>query len=83
MRYALIEKVLPKVKLHELFILPVENLVADFLSKCRSLPPPSASSAAESSFILSDLKIKQDPSFRRLKSTVDMELALKCYNVFR
>lgn len=77
------EKVLPKIKLHELFILPVENLVTEFLSKCRTLPPPSASSAAESSVILPDLEIKQDPSFRRLKSTVDMELALKCYNVYR
>lgn len=83
MRYALLEKLLPKIKLHELVILPVENLVAEFLSKCRTLPPPLASSTIKSSVILPALEIKEDPLCRRLKSTVDMELALEHYNVFR
>lgn len=83
MRYAVFEKILPKMKLDELFIVSVESLVSEFLSKCRTLPPPSAPTAAKNSSILPDLEIKQDPLFRRLKSTVDMELALKHYNIFR
>lgn len=81
MHYALLALVLPKVKLEELFIVPVDKLTLEFLTKCRTLPPPSTTDRDHND--LPELKIIQDPLYRRLHSTVDMDLALKRYNIFR
>ncbi|XP_065200578.1 glycogen debranching enzyme isoform X2 [Planococcus citri] len=80
-RYALLENVLPKVKIEELYIVDVDSIVAEFLQKCRSLPPPSSN--PNTTGVLPNLNIVQDEEFRRKRSTVDMNLALQLYNTFR
>ncbi len=81
LRYALLEKVLPKVKFEELFAVPIDKYITEFLTKCRTLPPPLSEGRDPS--MLPDIQIRQDPQFRRLHSTIDVELALRRYNVFR
>lgn len=69
------------MKIEELYVANIDSLMTEFLEKCRHLPPPSSN--INESVLSADLKIIQDPQFRRLRSTVDMDLALKLYNTFR
>lgn len=62
-----------------MFICNVPKLVAEFLNLARNNVPPTAESRKE----INELKLIQDPEYRRIMSTVDMSLALKLYNIYR
>lgn len=70
---------LPEIKIHELFICDTNKLVREFLSLTRQSTPRTA----KPNDVQDELKLIQDPEFKRLGSTVDMELALKIYNTYR
>ncbi|XP_069703236.1 glycogen debranching enzyme isoform X2 [Periplaneta americana] len=78
-RSALLGFFMPQVKIPELFMLDVGALVSNFYSVARTRLPPVAGATQE----VAQLKIIPDKQYRRLKATVDMELALRLYNVYR
>ena len=64
---------LPQVKIPELFLPNVEELVRQFEDKIKSVPVldnPDGDEAEE-------MIILQDPEFRRNMSTVDLEMAVR------
>lgn len=71
---------LPRIRIPELYLINIENVVAEFQQLARQRVPSLTSVGQPDS---SQLKLKHDPQFRRLHATVDMELALKIFNVFR
>ena len=71
---------MPRVRIPELYSINIEKVVAEFQHLARQRVPSSASTAPPD---YSQLKIIPDPQFRRLHATVDIELALNLYNVFR
>ncbi|KAF5292269.1 hypothetical protein FQR65_LT11232 [Abscondita terminalis] len=77
-RHALHTKVLTKIKLQEMVICDVSKLISDFLESARKNP-----STAQIRNPDRTLKLIPDPMFRRLSATVDMELALQLYNIYR
>ncbi|XP_051162472.1 glycogen debranching enzyme [Leptopilina boulardi] len=77
-RYALHSHFLPLIKIHELYILDVNETVAEFLSLARNQMPHE-----ESDMEMESIKIIRDEEFRRLKATIDKSLALRLYNTYR
>lgn len=77
-RYALFTKVLPEIKLQEMFICNVGKLVSEFLDLARKHPSTAQIRNQER-----EIKLIRDPLYRRLSATVDLELALELYNVYR
>nr|CAD7601350.1 unnamed protein product [Timema genevievae] len=78
-RNALFEDFIPQAKIPELFCVDSGHLVSEFCSQARNRVPPVAGSAPEEGV----LAIIPDPLYRRLKATVDMDLALCLFNVYR
>ncbi|XP_025834354.1 glycogen debranching enzyme [Agrilus planipennis] len=78
-RHALYTNVLPQINLQDLYICNVNKLVAEFLDYARNKVPP----ISETRNPVEELKLVQDPLYRRLESTVSMDTALRIYNVFR
>lgn len=78
-RHALHTYFLPLAKIHELYIVNVEELVAEFFNVARHQVPEESPTSSQDECI----SIKRDPYYRRLKSTVDIPLAVKLYNVYR
>lgn len=72
-------EVLPAAKIHELFICDANKLGADFFELARRSPPRNA----KPNEIKEEIELIQDKEFKRLGSTVDMELTLRVYNVYR
>ena len=77
-RHALHTYFLPLVKIQELYILDVNETVAEFSSQARNQMPQE-----ESVTINESIQIIRDPLFRRLKATINMSLALQLYNTYR
>ncbi|CAG9829289.1 unnamed protein product [Diabrotica balteata] len=80
-RYHFRASILDPLKIEELFTCDTKKLIANFLSLARSgqpNPPKSPDSKPESE----ELKLIQDPQYRRLETSVDMKLALKLYNIY-
>ncbi|XP_011865621.1 PREDICTED: glycogen debranching enzyme isoform X2 [Vollenhovia emeryi] len=77
-RHALHTHFLPLVKIHELYVVDVNEVVSDFLNSARNEMPQDVNNATAK-----DIAVIQDPAFRRLKSAVDMQLALRKYNTYR
>nr|XP_015838644.1 PREDICTED: glycogen debranching enzyme [Tribolium castaneum] len=77
-RYHLHNDVLSQLKIPELFICDVAKNTADFLNLIRNKIPTQIESKIEG-----ELKLIQDPQFRRLASSIDMDLATKLYNNYR
>ncbi|CAG2066284.1 unnamed protein product, partial [Timema podura] len=77
-RNALFGDFIPQAKIPELFCVDSGHLVSEFCSQARSRVPPVAVSAPEEGV----LAIIPDPLYRRLKATVDMDLALRLFNVY-
>ncbi|XP_014676824.1 PREDICTED: glycogen debranching enzyme-like [Priapulus caudatus] len=69
------DEIIPKGKIEEFFILNVETLVEEFRDKALDMGP-CANRVPEGSI----LKVVQDPAFRRLQCSVDMNMALNMYN---
>lgn len=79
MRHVLITSVLPRVKIHELYQLNVDQIVTQFQDKVRAGPPPLVHKTES----IEELTLIPDPEFRRLSATIDMNKALKLYNIYR
>ncbi|XP_020285124.1 glycogen debranching enzyme isoform X1 [Pseudomyrmex gracilis] len=77
-RHALHTHFLPLVKIHELYTVDVNETIAEFLNLARNETPQNVNNP-----ITEEISVIQDPQFRRLKSTIDMQLALKKYNTYR
>ncbi|XP_070513892.1 glycogen debranching enzyme isoform X3 [Cardiocondyla obscurior] len=77
-RHALHTHFLPLVKIHEMYVVDVNEIVTEFLSLARNEMPQDMNNTTTE-----DIVIIQDPAFRRLKSTINMQLALKKYNTYR
>lgn len=75
----MLSTVLPRVKIHELFQLNIDKIVTEFQDKVRSGPPPLSNKLEYNEEII----LIPDPDFRRLSATIDMEKALKRYNIYR
>jgi len=61
-----------------MYIVDVNEIVADFLNSARNEMPQDVNNMT-----IEDITVIQDPAFRRLKSTINMQLALKKYNTYR
>jgi hypothetical protein len=75
MRGLLLGHCLPQAKLWELYTVDVEVILTQFSRMSRERGPQKHGQE--------ELKIIQDPLFRRCQSTVDMEQALALYNIHR
>ena len=74
------DELVPALRLHEFYLAHVDDLVASFVRRMDDhLSPddmPKSSSDAP-------LKLIQDPQYRRLKSTVDWDVAFNLFNAPR
>lgn len=61
-----------------MYTIDVNEIVAEFLNSARNEMPQDVNNTTTK-----DITVIQDPAFRRLKSTIDMQLALKKYNTYR
>lgn len=77
-RHALHTHFLPLVKIYEMYVVDINEIVAEFLNSARNEMPQDVNNATTK-----DITVIQDPAFRRLKSTINMQLALKKYNTYR
>ncbi|PSN51057.1 hypothetical protein C0J52_01523 [Blattella germanica] len=78
-RSTLLGYFLPQVKIPELYMLDIGSLVTEFYNLARTNTPYVAGGLHDKE----QLKIIPHKEYHRLKATVDMELALKLYNVYR
>ncbi|XP_011494521.1 PREDICTED: glycogen debranching enzyme [Ceratosolen solmsi marchali] len=77
-RHALHTYFLPQAKIYELYTADIDAIVSEFLlmaSKCNRQRKNADSTNNES------ISIIRDVEYRRLKATIDMDLALKLYNI--
>jgi len=61
-----------------MYTIDVNEIVAEFLNSARNEMPQDVNNITTE-----DITVIQDPAFRRLKSIIDMQLALKKYNTYR
>lgn len=80
-RHALHTYFLPLAKIHELYTVDVNEIVADFLNLARTRMPEEPGANTPTPDVA--ISIVQDQQYRRLKSTIDMQLALRIYNTYR
>lgn len=78
-KHAILADVLPRINIPEMYLCNVDKLVQEFTAASRNRVPPIAGLASETE----QLKMIRDPQYRRSRATVDMELALRLYNVYR
>uniref|UniRef100_A0A224X542 Glycogen debranching enzyme n=1 Tax=Panstrongylus lignarius TaxID=156445 RepID=A0A224X542_9HEMI len=79
LRYQLGSVILPAAKIAEFFSVDTKKLVTEFSDRCYKTEPsriPGISSECK-------LNVIQDPHYGRLTSTVNMDLALNTYNIYR
>nr|CAI5828955.1 unnamed protein product [Callosobruchus analis] len=81
-RYHFRVSVLDPLNIPELFICDVNQYVLEFLNRARVSTPGAMHHSDTANDSEGDLKLKRDPQFRRLAATVDMDKALKLYNVY-
>lgn len=62
-----------------MYTVDVNEIVATFLNLARNILPDKENEINP----ITKIKVIQDPGFRRLQSTIDMQLALQIYNIFR
>lgn len=77
-RHALHTHFLPLVKIYEMYTVDIHEIIAEFLNLARNEVPQDVTNAKDK-----DISVIQDPGFRKLKSTINMQLALKKYNTYR
>lgn len=70
---------MPLAKIQEFYIVNIDDIVGEFLNLVRKETPQDESSNNQTKSI----SVIQDPQYRRLKSTIDMSVALKKYNIYR
>jgi glycogen debranching enzyme len=76
-RVILKDELIPLMKIEEVFLVNVDELVEEFGKLLDVTKPASGSQSEEDE---SKLVVLQDPEYRRLKSRVDLGLALRLYN---
>ncbi|VEN50334.1 unnamed protein product, partial [Callosobruchus maculatus] len=81
-RYHFRVSVLDPLNIPELYICDVNQYVLEFLNRARVSAPGTMHDTEPTNDSEGNLKLKQDPQFRRLAATVDMDKALKLYNVY-
>lgn len=79
LRFHLTTRVIPQLKLHELFMADVRSYVSKFQDMVSQNEPSRRAESAEPLM----MRIIQDPEYRRLGSTIDMELAVSLFNIYR
>ncbi|XP_030388074.1 glycogen debranching enzyme isoform X2 [Scaptodrosophila lebanonensis] len=79
LKYQLHNAYLSKVNIHELYQCDVMQYINEFMTQMRKREPPK-NVAREARF--QEVKLIQDPAYRRLGSTIDLELALDIFNAF-
>ncbi|XP_028161356.1 glycogen debranching enzyme isoform X1 [Ostrinia furnacalis] len=79
LRHALDAQLVPEARLHELFQCDAAALVQEFYCLARNRVPPVTPAAEPAD----ELRLLPDPQRRRLRASVDMELALRLHNVYR
>lgn len=79
-RHAILATLLPRAKIHELFQLNIDRIVTEFQEKVRAGPPPLAHKKSECN---GELILVPDSEYRRLSATIDMDKALRLYNIYR
>ena len=67
---------LPKLKMEELYTVDVEALTGQFEKRLRSAGRPSIDASQRRG----ELELVQDPGFRRLRSLVDLDMAVDIFN---
>lgn len=70
---------LPKINLHELYQCNVMKYTNDFMAACRTREPPTNVAKTER---FGEIKLIQDPQYKRFGSTIDVELAMDIFNAF-
>lgn len=75
-RYLIETEVVGQLRLEEMYMCDVAKCVDEFRERARHSVPGQGDKAG-------GLELVQDKEFRRFGCTVDMELALKIYNVYR
>ena len=66
---------LPKIKMEELYTVDVEATTGQFEKRLRSAGRPCTNASQRR-----ELELVQDPGFRRLRSSVDLDLAVQIFN---
>lgn len=61
-----------------MYTVDINEIIAEFLNLARNEMPQDKTESIDE-----DISVIQDPSFRKLKSTINMQLALKKYNTYR
>ncbi|KAL6433430.1 hypothetical protein ACFW04_006521 [Cataglyphis niger] len=77
-RHALHTYFLPLIKVHEMYIVDINEIISEFLNLARNEMPQNMNNTKAE-----NISIIQDPNFCRLKSSINMQLALKKYNTYR
>lgn len=72
---------MPALRLHEFYLADVNALVKEFIERMDTNLTPSESSTQNQSGV--QLKLVQDPLYRRLSSTVDWDVAFDLFNTPR
>lgn len=79
LRHQLNTNYLPKASLHQLYQCDIEKYIRLFGEKARTGKPANVSPVTEAQ----ELKLIQDTDYKRLQTTIDFDLALAKYNVYR
>lgn len=80
LRHQLHTVYLPQANLTQFYQCDIEKYIRDFSEKIRLGKEPSATNSPVQ---LNELALIQDPGYKRLGTTIDFELALAKYNVYR
>ncbi|CAG9819095.1 unnamed protein product [Phaedon cochleariae] len=77
-RFHFSSSVLEPLNIPQLYICDVNKCIVEFLALARSVPPVTANSRE----MPEQLELIPDPDFKRLSASINMDLALKLYNVY-
>ncbi|XP_072940329.1 glycogen debranching enzyme isoform X2 [Epargyreus clarus] len=79
-RQVVLTQRLPEARLHEMYMCNVDEIVQQFYYMARNKVPPVKAGGEVGR---AELRLQPDPQFRRLRATVDLDLALQTYNIYR
>lgn len=84
LRYQLHSNYLAKARIWELYQLNLEAYVKRFSDDIRKKPPqPASTPSSPATSSVDDIKLIQDPDYRRFASTIAYEEAFAVFNVYR
>ncbi|KAK4310829.1 hypothetical protein Pmani_017632 [Petrolisthes manimaculis] len=72
---------LPQIKIHEFYTVDVDRIVEEFRRRISGHIPVTTSSGKQIKEGQKELVINQDPQYRRRACTVDMNIAVRLYNL--